>query len=141
VLRKIAAAEAIRLDLGAAADANKRVLRQFIHPDICASCQLVMGLTTLEEGSVWNTMPCHTHDRRSEAYLYFDMAPETRVIHIMGEPQETRHMIVANEQAILSPGWSVHCGSGTSRYAFIWSMGGDNQDFTDMDLVAMEALR
>lgn len=139
--RKITAEDANRLDLGGAADANKRVLRQYIHPDICPSCQLVMGMTVLEEGSVWNTMPCHTHDRRSEVYLYFDMAPEARVFHFMGEPQETRHLVVASEQAILSPGWSIHCGSGTARYAFIWSMGGDNQDFTDMDFVAMEDLR
>jgi 4-deoxy-L-threo-5-hexosulose-uronate ketol-isomerase len=140
-LRKITTDDAIRLDLGSRSDANLRVLRQYVHPDICASCQLVMGMTTLQEGSVWNTMPCHTHDRRSEAYLYFDMAPDTRVLHLMGEPQETRHLIVADGQAILSPGWSIHCGSGTARYAFIWSMGGDNQDFTDMDFVPMEALR
>lgn len=139
--RKITSDDARRLDLGTEADANRRVLRQYIHPDVCVSCQLVMGMTSLEAGSVWNTMPCHTHDRRSEAYLYFDMAPQTRVIHLMGEPSETRHMIVANEQAILSPGWSIHCGSGTARYAFIWSMGGENQDFADMDFVAMEDLR
>jgi 4-deoxy-L-threo-5-hexosulose-uronate ketol-isomerase len=140
-LRKITLDDAICLELGAQSDANARALRQYIHPDVCASCQLVMGMTTLQDGSVWNTMPCHTHDRRSEVYLYFDMSPQTRVVHLMGEPQETRHMIVANEQAILSPGWSIHCGSGTARYAFIWSMGGDNQDFTDMDMVPMEDLR
>jgi 4-deoxy-L-threo-5-hexosulose-uronate ketol-isomerase len=130
-----------RLDLGTQADANRRVLRQYIHPDICKSCQLVMGMTLLEDGSVWNTMPCHTHDRRSEVYLYFDMAPDARVFHFMGEPHETRHLVVANEQAVLSPGWSIHCGAGTARYGFIWAMAGDNQDFTDMDMVAMETLR
>lgn len=138
---KIAMKDARRLDLGKQSDANTRILRQYIHPDVCQSCQLVMGMTSLAEGNVWNTMPCHTHDRRSEIYLYFDMAPETRVFHVMGEPNETRHLVVANEQAILSPGWSIHCGAGTARYAFIWSMGGDNQDFTDMDFIAMGDLR
>ena len=140
-LRRITIDEANCLELGSPAEANERSLRQYIHPDICRSCQLVLGITTLKQGSVWNTMPCHVHDRRSEVYLYFDMAPKTRVFHFMGEPDETRHMVVANEQAILSPGWSVHCGAGTSRYSFIWSMAGDNQDFTDMDMVAMEDLR
>lgn len=133
--------DANRLNLGSQDECNQRVLRQYIHPDICTSCQLVMGMTLIEAGSVWNTMPCHTHDRRSEVYLYFDMEPRTRVFHFMGEPEETRHLVVANEQAVISPGWSVHCGSGTSRYGFIWSMAGDNQDFTDMDMVAMETLR
>ena len=133
--------DANRLDLGSQPDANKRVLRQYIHPDICRSCQLVMGMTFIENGSVWNTMPCHLHDRRSEFYLYFDMQADTRVFHFMGEPSQTRHMVVKNEQAIMSPGWSIHCGAGTGRYAFIWSMAGDNQDFTDMDMVAMEDLR
>jgi 4-deoxy-L-threo-5-hexosulose-uronate ketol-isomerase len=137
----ISAEDANRLDLGSDAECNKRVLRQYIHPDIVQSCQLVMGMTALHEGSVWNTMPCHVHDRRSEVYLYFDMAPETRVFHFMGEPDETRHMVISNEQVILSPGWSIHCGSGTARYTFIWSMAGDNQDFTDMDFIAMEDLR
>lgn len=138
---KITAEDANRLELGTQSDANVRVLRQYIHPDICDSCQLVMGITLIEDGSIWNTMPCHTHDRRSEVYLYFDMVPETRVFHFMGEPQETRHLIVANEQAILSPGWSIHSGAGTGRYGFIWSMAGDNQDFTDMDFVDIAELR
>jgi len=99
-----------------------------------------MGITRIEDGSVWNTMPCHTHDRRSEVYLYFDMAEDTRMFHMMGEPTETRHLVVANEQAILSPGWSIHCGAATGRYSFIWSMAGDNQDFTDMDFVDMKDL-
>lgn len=140
-VQKITANDAIKIDLGTGADANERVLRQYIHPDICTSCQLVMGMTSIATGSVWNTMPCHTHDRRSEVYLYLDMADDTRVFHFMGAPTETRHLVVANEQAILSPGWSIHCGAGTGRYAFIWSMGGDNQDFTDMDFVAMKDLK
>jgi 4-deoxy-L-threo-5-hexosulose-uronate ketol-isomerase len=138
---KISEADANCLDLGSQSQANIRKLRQYIHPDICRSCQLVMGVTTLADGSIWNTMPCHTHDRRSEVYLYFDMEPETRAFHFMGEPTETRHLVVANEEAVISPGWSIHCGAGTSAYSFIWAMGGDNQDFADMDMVAMGTLR
>ena len=140
-VKKIGKNDAIRHDLGEPKDANVRTLRQYIHPDVCDSCQLVMGMTSISEGSVWNTMPCHTHDRRSEVYLYFDMAETTRVFHMMGEPTETRHLVVAQEQAILSPGWSIHSGAGTGSYSFIWSMAGDNQDFTDMDFIAMEDLR
>ncbi|ASJ74131.1 5-dehydro-4-deoxy-D-glucuronate isomerase [Granulosicoccus antarcticus] len=140
-LKKITAEDANLINLGTQSDANVRQLRQYIHPDVCTSCQLVMGMTLIADGSVWNTMPCHTHDRRTEAYLYFDMAADTRVIHLMGEPQETRHLIVANEQAILSPGWSIHSGTGTGRYGFIWSMAGDNQDFNDMDFVKMQDLK
>ena len=140
-LRVIKRDEANKADIGSDAEANRRTLRQYIHPDICPSCQLLMGMTTIADGSVWNTMPCHTHDRRSEAYLYFGMTPAARVFHFMGEPEETRHLVVANEQAIISPGWSIHCGAGTSSYGFIWSMAGDNQEFTDMDMVAMETLR
>ncbi len=139
--KKIAEADANRLDLGETSDANIRILRQYIHPDVCKSCQLVMGITTILDGSVWNTMPCHTHDRRSEVYLYFDMKEDTRVFHFMGEPQETRHLVMSTEEAVLSPGWSIHSGAGTGRYSFIWSMAGDNQDFTDMDFVAMGDLR
>ncbi len=137
----ITARDANTLDLGTQSDANVRVLRQYIHPDTCDSCQLVMGITTIADASVWNTMPCHTHDRRSEIYLYFDMAEDVRVFHLMGEPSETRHLVVANQQAILSPGWSIHSGAGTGRYSFIWSMGGDNQDFTDMDFIKMKDLK
>jgi len=100
-----------------------------------------VGMTTLAEGSVWNTMPCHVHDRRMEAYLYFDLPEKARVVHLMGEPNETRHLIVKNEEAILSPGWSIHSGVGTSSYTFIWAMAGDNVDYTDVDLVAIEDLR
>ncbi|TQV81785.1 5-dehydro-4-deoxy-D-glucuronate isomerase [Denitrobaculum tricleocarpae] len=139
--KKITAKDANRIDLGTQPDANIRVLRQYIHPDVCQSCQLVMGMTMIEDGSVWNTMPCHSHDRRSEVYLYFDMAQGTRVVHLMGEPDETRHLFVDNEQAVISPGWSIHSGVGTGRYGFIWSMAGDNQDFDDMDFVAMGDLR
>ena len=138
---KITEDMANRLELGSQSDANVRILRQYIHPDVCDSCQLVMGITTILDGSVWNTMPCHIHDRRSEVYLYFDMQQETRVFHFMGDPQETRHLVVKAGEAILSPGWSIHSGSGTGRYSFIWSMAGDNQDFTDMDFIAMEDLR
>lgn len=129
------------LTLGASETANCRTLYQYILPDVCGTNQLVMGLTMLAPGSVWNTMPAHTHDRRSEAYLYFDLAPQARIFHIMGEPQQTRHLVVANEQAILSPNWSIHSGCGTSHYSFIWGMGGDNVDFADMDPVPMGSLR
>jgi 4-deoxy-L-threo-5-hexosulose-uronate ketol-isomerase len=139
--QKITAEDANLIELGTQSDANIRSLRQYIHPEVCDSCQLVMGITMIKDGSIWNTMPTHTHDRRSEVYLYFDMQASTRVIHLMGEPTETRHLIVANEQAILSPGWSIHSGAGTARYGFIWSMAGDNQDFTDMDFVDMAELR
>lgn len=133
--------QANQLTLGNQLTANRRTLFQYIHPDVCESCQLVMGMTQLEPGNMWNTMPCHVHDRRSEAYLYFDLATDTRVFHMMGEPTQTRHLIVSNEQAILSPGWSIHSGVGTANYAFIWAMGGDNKSFTDMDHVSMSVLR
>jgi 4-deoxy-L-threo-5-hexosulose-uronate ketol-isomerase len=133
--------DAIALELGSVENANVRTLRQYIIPGRIESCQLVMGLTTMKPGGVWNTMPSHVHDRRSEAYLYFGLPDDQRVFHFMGEPQETRHLVVANEQAILSPGWSIHSGCGTSQYSFIWAMGGDNQDFTDMDMIPIGELK
>ncbi|RAP40212.1 5-dehydro-4-deoxy-D-glucuronate isomerase [Rhodovulum viride] len=139
--RLIRPAEANRVELGSAEAANRRAIMQFIHPLVMESCQLVLGYTVLEPGSVWNTMPPHTHDRRMEAYLYWDMAPGDRVLHLMGPPDETRHLFVANEEAALSPPWSIHAGAGTGRYGFVWAMAGDNIDFTDMDMVAPGDLR
>lgn len=139
--RLIRMADARHQLLGDAATANCRNLYQAIHPEICDSCQLTMGFTLLEAGSVWNTMPCHTHDRRMEAYLYFDLPPEHRVFHYMGAPTETRHLVVASDQAVISPPWSIHSGVGTTNYGFIWAMAGDNKDFTDMDHLAIGELR
>ena len=133
--------DAKRVEHGNPAQANERVIIQLLHPDVCQSCQLLMGYTQFKPGSVWNTMPAHTHDRRMEAYLYFDMSAEQRVFHFMGQPEETRHLVVANEEAVISPPWSIHCGAGTGAYTFCWAMAGDNVDFTDMDMVAMETLR
>ncbi|WP_244606589.1 5-dehydro-4-deoxy-D-glucuronate isomerase [Arsenicitalea aurantiaca] len=137
----ISVSDAKRLDLGAPETCNERSIFQFIHPDGARTCQLVVGMTTFAAGSVWNTMPCHVHDRRAEAYLYFDLDEKARVVHLMGEPDETRHLIVANEEAILSPAWSIHSGVGTARYTFVWAMAGDNVDYTDVDPVAIEDLR
>lgn len=139
--RLIRIADARRLDLGSQQTSNERSIFQFIHPEGAKTCQLVVGMTQLAPGSVWNTMPCHVHDRRMEAYLYFDLKPDAFVVHLMGEPDETRHLIVRNEQAVLSPPWSIHSGAGTGAYTFIWAMAGDNVDYTDVDKVAMEALR
>ncbi|WP_394844197.1 5-dehydro-4-deoxy-D-glucuronate isomerase [Pendulispora brunnea] len=127
--------------IGSKAGANERTIRKFIHMDGIRSSQLVLGITTLSEGSVWNTMAPHTHDRRTECYLYFDLPPEERVIHLLGEPKETRNLVVANEQAVISPSWSIHCGAGTHAYSFVWAMGGENQAFDDMDPVAVTELR
>jgi len=133
--------EAEPTELGETALSNKRTIRKYIHPDGVKSCQLVMGMTTLETGSVWNTMPVHTHQRRMEAYFYFGMADDQVVFHFMGEPSETRHIVVRNEEAVLSPSWSIHSGAGTASYTFIWGMVGENQTFTDMDAVSMAELR
>jgi 4-deoxy-L-threo-5-hexosulose-uronate ketol-isomerase len=127
--------------LGTVKDANKRTIHKYIHPRGIKSCQLVMGLTELEEGSVWNTMPPHTHQRRSEVYMYFRLPPSAVVFHIMGEPDQTRHIVMHNEQAVLSPSWSIHTGVATQAYSFIWAMGGENQVFDDMDGVITEQLR
>lgn len=127
--------------LGSQKDANKRTLNRMIHAKGIQSCQLVMGLTELEEGSVWNTMPSHTHQRRSEVYMYFNVDPDAVVVHMMGQPSETRHIIVRNGQAVLNPSWSIHSGGGTRNYSFIWAMGGENQVFDDMDGVRMDGLR
>ena len=138
---KLSLADAQRLDLGDPLKTNVRTIYQFIHPKVLKSCQLVMGLTILAAGSNWNTMPCHTHDRRMEVYLYFDMPTDTVVFHLMGEPQETRHIVVRNEQAVISPSWSIHSGVGTGSYTFIWGMVGENQTFTDIDDVPMSILK
>ncbi|MBR6642443.1 MAG: 5-dehydro-4-deoxy-D-glucuronate isomerase [Lachnospiraceae bacterium] len=130
-----------KVELGCLADANHRTICKYILPGQVESCQLVMGMTKLEEGSVWNTMPCHTHDRRMEVYLYFDMKDDALVFHYMGEPTETRHIVMKNEQAVISPSWSIHSGCGTRAYTFIWGMVGENQAFDDMDGVAMQDIR
>ncbi|MBW6424164.1 5-dehydro-4-deoxy-D-glucuronate isomerase [Rhizobium sp. XQZ8] len=138
--RIVSHADAIENNLGDGATSNKRKLYQYLHPKVLPTCQLLMGLTRLETGSVWNTMPAHLHDRRMEAYLYFEIPENAFVVHLMGRPEATGHLIVRNEQAVLSPPWSIHCGAGTGAYAFIWSMAGDNQSFTDMDMVDMKTL-
>ena len=130
-----------QLHLGSRDASNKRVVTQYVHPDVVKSCQLVMGMTELDLGCVWNTMPAHTHCRRMESYFYFRMEEETRVFHIMGEAKETRHIVVSNEQAVLSPSWSLHSGCGTGKYSYIWVTCGENTDFTDMDSVGMGELK
>jgi 4-deoxy-L-threo-5-hexosulose-uronate ketol-isomerase len=138
---KVGLAQARRVELGSQAEANKRVIHQYVHPDVLKSCQLAMGMTILDTGSVWNTMPTHTHDRRMEVYLYLNIPDDGIVFHLMGEPAETRHIVVRNEQAVISPSWSIHSGVGTKNYAFIWGMCGENQTFTDMDFVPMNELK
>ncbi|BAI75971.1 4-deoxy-L-threo-5-hexosulose-uronate ketol-isomerase (plasmid) [Azospirillum sp. B510] len=138
---RISIGQAKAVHMGDPAQSNERTIHQIIHPDVVRTAQLVLGLTVLKPNNMWNTMPCHTHDRRCEVYFYFDLPDDARVIHLMGEPEQTRHIVVANEQAVISPPWSIHSGVGTRNYSFIWAMGGDNQDFTDMDFVAIDRLR
>ncbi len=133
--------DANQVKLGSRAESNQRIIYQYVHPAVLQSCQLVMGLTILEPENVWNTMPCHTHERRMEVYLYFNLPAEAVVFHFVGEPSDTRHMVVRNEQAVIMPSYSIHSGVGTTNYTFIWGMVGENQTFTDMDHVPMNELR
>jgi len=133
--------DAIHKKLGTKEQANERTINQYILPETMPTCQLCMGLTELEIGNVWNTMPAHTHQRRSEVYMYFNIKPEAFVVHICGEPVETKHIIVRNQQAVLSASWSIHAGCGSQNYSFIWAMGGENQVFDDMDAIEMKNLK
>jgi 4-deoxy-L-threo-5-hexosulose-uronate ketol-isomerase len=139
--RRLTLADASSVTLGDQRNGNRRTINKFLVPEVVETCQLSMGMTNLEEGSLWNTMPAHTHERRMEVYLYFDVDPEGAVFHLMGPPQETRHIVVGNEQAVISPSWSIHAGVGTSAYSFIWGMVGENQTYDDMDPVAIAELR
>jgi 4-deoxy-L-threo-5-hexosulose-uronate ketol-isomerase len=139
--RLITRKEAKPLDLGDTRRSNKRRLAMYIHPEVSPSCLLLMGITDLAEGSAWNTMPPHLHERRMEAYCYFDLAPEDRVMHMMGRPEETRHLVVANGDAVLSPAWSIHMGAGTGPYAFVWGMTGENQEYNDVSPIAVADLK
>ena len=138
---KISIDEITPFETGEDKTLNKRKIYQYVHPNVCESCQLQMGYTILAEGSSWNTMPCHTHERRMETYLYFDMDPDTRVFHFMGKPDETKHLVIGNEQACISPSWSIHTGVATADYTFIWAMCGENITYTDMDMVPMKDLK
>ncbi len=139
--RLVTPKDAEPVNLGSQKDANQRTIYKYIHLNGVKSCQLVMGFTELKEGSVWNTMPPHTHTRRTEVYLYFDVAPDAAVFHFMGSAQQTRHLVVRNGEAVLSPPWSMHCGAGTRAYSFVWAMGGENQEFTDMDQITVKELK
>ncbi len=139
--KHIKLADAKKVVLGDLKTSNARTINQYVHPAVCESAQLCMGMTTLSEGSVWNTFPPHTHDRRMEAYLYFGMDTKSSVFHLMGEKEETRHIVVRNEQAVISPSWSIHSGAGTGSYTFIWGMCGENQTFDDMDHIAPSDLK
>lgn len=138
---KISIDEITPRDMGEDRTLNRRQIFQYIHPNICESCQLQMGYTILQEGNAWNTMPCHTHERRMETYLYFDMDEDTRVFHFMGRPDETKHLVMSSEQAAISPSWSIHSGVATSNYSFIWAMCGENITYDDMDFVEMKDLK
>lgn len=133
--------EAVTEDLGSVATSNQRTIHKYIHEKGIKSCQLVMGLTILKEGNVWNTMPAHTHYRRMEVYFYYDIDDSQRVFHFMGEPQQTRHLVISNREAVISAPWSIHAGCGTSAYSFIWGMAGENQSFADMDFVEIKNLK
>lgn len=133
--------DAIHRHLGSVETSNKRTIHQYILPEILPTCQIAMGLTELEDGSVWNTMPAHTHQRRSEIYMYFNLKHDAFIVHLIGEPSETRHLIIRDRQAVLSTSWSLHSGCGTQSYSFIWAMGGENQVFDDMDWIPMTDLR
>lgn len=133
--------DAKKVPCGSAETANDRVINQFIHPEVLETCQLSMGMTALKTGSVWNTMPAHTHERRMEIYFYFEIPENNVVFHMMGQPQETRHVVMQNNEAVISPSWSIHAGCGTANYTFIWAMGGENKTFTDMDEIKTTALR
>ncbi|MFJ5623001.1 5-dehydro-4-deoxy-D-glucuronate isomerase [Peribacillus loiseleuriae] len=139
--KKIPIEDATPIKLGSDSQSNKRTIYQYIHNDGIQSCQLMLGMTLLEPNNMWNTMPAHLHDRRMEVYLYFDLDQDARVFHFMGEPSETRHLVVKNEQAVLSPPWSIHSGVGTNNYTFIWAMAGENYTFTDQDPVNMNDLK
>lgn len=139
--KKIEYKTAKHVPAGSAKDSNLRTINQYIHPDVLETCQLSMGMTRLEPGSVWNTMPAHTHERRMEVYFYFDVPDDQVVFHFMGEPQETRHIVVRNDEAVINPSWSIHSGAGTTNYTFIWAMCGENDDYNDMDWVATDQLK
>ncbi len=139
--QKILLSETAAQHLGSLSESNERTIHKYIHPDGVKSCQLVMGMTILEPGNMWNTMPCHTHDRRMEVYLYFNIPDNAVVFHFMGEPKETRHVVMRNEEAVINPSWSIHSGVGTKNYTFIWGMVGENQVFSDMDAVPMSELK
>jgi 4-deoxy-L-threo-5-hexosulose-uronate ketol-isomerase len=133
----VSLADAKEMKFGSRQESNQRIIYAYLHPDVLQSCQLLMGMTILEPENVWNTMPCHTHDRRMEVYFYFDLPEDAVVFHLMGEPAETRHVVLRNEQAVIMPSWSIHSGVGTTNYTFIWGMVGENQTFADMDAIPM----
>ena len=132
---------AVKQALGSKKECNERVINKYVHPDVVKSCQLSMGMTDLAEGSVWNTMPTHTHERRMEVYMYFNLPDDGVVFHFMGKPSELRHIVVRNGEAVISPSWSIHSGVGSTSYSFVWGMAGENQTFSDMDGVPMSILK